>query len=206
MEKEQNTRIPQQERSIETRDKIIEAGYSLFSKKGYYKTTSKQIAKAAGVSIGSFYAYFTDKKELFKFILIDYLAGIKNVLKTINIEEYISTNRHRDFIRYIIDKLIEAHHVYPELHLEVDLLAQSDPEIKDILKKSKYESIDVTKKMLMPWKKDIKVRDIESASVVIQKSIGEVIHFTMFSEGPVNTDSILNELTEMIHRYLFAGK
>ncbi len=58
-------RIPRQKRGIETKGRIIQAARGLFSRKGFHGTNSKEIASAAGVSIGSFYSYFQDKKALF---------------------------------------------------------------------------------------------------------------------------------------------
>lgn len=40
-------RIPKQKRSIEKKDAIIVASYELFCEKGYYKTNTAEIAKAA---------------------------------------------------------------------------------------------------------------------------------------------------------------
>ena len=48
-------RQPRQERSIEKKNKIIEAGYQLFSEVGYYGTNTAEIAKRAGVSTGIVY-------------------------------------------------------------------------------------------------------------------------------------------------------
>ena len=45
-------RTPRQERSIAKKKKIIEAGYELFSKVGYYATNTAEIAKHAGVPQG----------------------------------------------------------------------------------------------------------------------------------------------------------
>ncbi len=42
-----NIRVPQQERSIEKKNKIIQAGYQLFSEVGYYGTNTAEIAKRA---------------------------------------------------------------------------------------------------------------------------------------------------------------
>lgn len=56
---------PKQQRSIEKRKKILEAGFKLFKQKGYYKTNTAEIAKEAGVSTGIVYRYFTDKKAIF---------------------------------------------------------------------------------------------------------------------------------------------
>ena len=65
-------RTPRQERSIAKKKKIIEAGYELFSKVGYYATNTAEIAKHAGVSTGIVYGYFKDKRD----ILLDVLARL----------------------------------------------------------------------------------------------------------------------------------
>ena len=59
------TREPQQKRSIEKKNRIIEVGFLLMCEKGYQKTTTADIAKAAGVSTGIIYSYFTDKHDIF---------------------------------------------------------------------------------------------------------------------------------------------
>jgi TetR/AcrR family transcriptional regulator, biofilm operon repressor len=59
-----NTRVPKQKRSIEKKEKIIEAAYEIFSRDGYFGTNTAQIAKEAGLSTGSVYAYFNDKKDI----------------------------------------------------------------------------------------------------------------------------------------------
>ena len=41
----QEVREPKQERSIEKKNKIVQAGYELFSQVGYYNTNTAQIAK-----------------------------------------------------------------------------------------------------------------------------------------------------------------
>lgn len=58
-------REPKQKRSIEKKNKIIDAGLELFSKKGYHNTNTVEIAKLAGVSIGALYSYFKDKKSIY---------------------------------------------------------------------------------------------------------------------------------------------
>ena len=57
-------RTPVQKRSIEKKDKIIEAGFNLICKKGYYNTNTAEIAKEAGVSTGIVYQYFRDKHDI----------------------------------------------------------------------------------------------------------------------------------------------
>ena len=51
----------------------MKAAFRLFARKGIHGTNSKEIVKHAGVSIGSFYSYFKNKKALLLEMLDDYL-------------------------------------------------------------------------------------------------------------------------------------
>lgn len=57
---------PKQQRSIEKREHIKKTALDLFSTKGYHKTTTNEIAKQAGIPVGSFYTYFQDKTALLR--------------------------------------------------------------------------------------------------------------------------------------------
>lgn len=56
--------VPQQERSKEKRQALLKSGEELFSSRGYDQVTAKDICTHAGISVGSFYRYFLDKKQL----------------------------------------------------------------------------------------------------------------------------------------------
>ncbi len=43
---------------------IVDAAVQLFIKNGFHKTTTRQIASAAGFSIGSLYEYITSKEDI----------------------------------------------------------------------------------------------------------------------------------------------
>jgi len=49
---------------INTRQQILSATLSLFSKKGYFNTSVRDIAHESGVSIGSIYHHFKDKEGI----------------------------------------------------------------------------------------------------------------------------------------------
>ena len=46
------------------RRQIVDAAVGLFIEKGFHKTTTRQIAKAAGLSIGSLYEYVASKEDI----------------------------------------------------------------------------------------------------------------------------------------------
>ncbi len=65
-----------QQRSEETRQRILEAATHLFSKLGYDATGVAEICQAAGVSKGAFYHHFPTKQAVFQDLLNSYLNGI----------------------------------------------------------------------------------------------------------------------------------
>ncbi|MFE8697880.1 TetR/AcrR family transcriptional regulator [Cytobacillus sp. FJAT-53684] len=65
--------IPKQERAQQKRSALLESGRSLFIEKGYEQTTTKDIASHAGVATGTFYRYFSDKRQLLLSLLEDKL-------------------------------------------------------------------------------------------------------------------------------------
>lgn len=46
------------------RDEIVEAAVNLFVEKGYHPTTTREIARAAGFSIGTLYEYIESKEDV----------------------------------------------------------------------------------------------------------------------------------------------
>jgi len=53
-----------QRRVSEIKRQIVEAAAELFAEKGFHRTTTKDIANAAGVSEGTIYNYFNNKDDL----------------------------------------------------------------------------------------------------------------------------------------------
>lgn len=54
------------------RDVILRAAERLFRKKGFHGTSTRDIAEAAGVSLGNIYNHFSTKEQLFVSLLADY--------------------------------------------------------------------------------------------------------------------------------------
>ena len=58
------TQIKNPELVTRRRRQIIDAAVQLFINNGFHKTTTRQIARAAGVSIGSLYEYIASKEDI----------------------------------------------------------------------------------------------------------------------------------------------
>jgi AcrR family transcriptional regulator len=57
--------MPVQSRAIEKRNRILAAAFKIIGEKGYARTDTVDIARAAGISVGTLYAYFRDKRDIF---------------------------------------------------------------------------------------------------------------------------------------------
>jgi AcrR family transcriptional regulator len=68
-------------RKEETKEKIIGAACELFSKHGYHNTQVMDIVKAVGMSAGTFYNHFKDKRDLFEHITMDSLESLRVTVK-----------------------------------------------------------------------------------------------------------------------------
>ena len=59
---------PRKHQSLESdqqrRTQILEAAAAVFAEKGFHKATTKEIARVAGISEGTIYNYFAQKRDL----------------------------------------------------------------------------------------------------------------------------------------------
>ncbi len=127
---EKTIRQPQQERSNEKKQKIIEASYELFTEVGYYKANTSDIARRAGVSTGIVYSYFKDKRDILLYVLNIYIRKVTEPLS----EVLESTYAPVDFDRLIgdfIDTTIKIHRENAHLHNTLHSLEVSDEDVND---------------------------------------------------------------------------
>lgn len=213
-------RVPSQNRGMQTREKIIIAGLELFSERGYHSTNSKEIAARADASIGSFYAYFKDKRELFIEAFRYYAHLIENELfLTVNTGESADDdlnvwgNLIKDFtvckdngekLKIIITNLIKTHNYYPGFSREITVMRLLDTDIKKIIDDHEKSDIKNLTDVIKLISADIRIRDAEVAAYIIFRSLETIIHETRFKpEMADKQDRIINEMTDMIYRYIF---
>lgn len=67
-------------RKTETRQKLMSAARQLFAARGYHATRPQDIAREAGVAIGTFYLYFSDKWAIFKAFTEEVYVELRQLL------------------------------------------------------------------------------------------------------------------------------
>ncbi|WP_419465971.1 TetR/AcrR family transcriptional regulator [Bacillus spongiae] len=67
------------------RDEMIRGAVTLFKEKGFHRSTTREIAKAAGFSIGTLYEYIGQKEDVLYLVCDSIYDGVKEKLEEMNV-------------------------------------------------------------------------------------------------------------------------
>ncbi len=67
----------------EKRDRILSVAIKEFADNGFENTSIQQIAKKAGISVGSVYKYFENKETLFSMVVHEGMSSLENLLMSL---------------------------------------------------------------------------------------------------------------------------
>ncbi len=113
---------------MRAKEKILQAAYDCFSKRGYTGATTREIARLAGVSEVTLFRLFGNKKELFREVLINF--SVIPDLRSISIPEgsgsevlvevgrkiFLSLKEKKEFLKILLSEITglaeEAREVY----------------------------------------------------------------------------------------------
>ena len=122
-------RVPKQERAIEKKNRIIQAGFELFSEVGYYNTNTAEIAKRAGVSTGIVYGYFKDKRDILLDVLYVYVERVFAPL--LNTIDNIPALDLHSLASQSIELAVCTHEHNANIHEALHSMCHTDEEIND---------------------------------------------------------------------------
>lgn len=196
---------PKQARSKQTREKIIQAAIQLFEELGYEKTTSNEIASAAGVSVGSFYVYFNDKRQVL-LTIFDQLADdlFKNVFVNLRPEDLFDSEL-RPRIRQAVANAIIDKQKHSGLHRVIWELVLKDAEFADRSKALTERSIaklqeivSLANKAGLAWE-----LDIEAAVFIVHRVVFDLSQDYVTGVIDFDSERAVDALSDMIYRFLF---
>src|SRR6056297_30799 len=196
------SRVPVQNRGKETKNSIIRAARELFADNGYHGTNSKEIAARAGVSTGSFYSYFDDKKQVFMEVFRGYYRDItESVFGSIQVDITESADK-RSLIRQLLWQLFLAHDIAPGLHRESIAMVYADPDIARISREENEKVISIISSFLEEIKGHLRVQDVAAAARGLHASAEAVIHSIRIFGTDIDEERMLDALEDMISTYL----
>ncbi|MBN2196797.1 MAG: TetR/AcrR family transcriptional regulator [Polyangiaceae bacterium] len=104
-----------QRRSVDTVEVILHAAGRLLVAQGYARTSTNQIARVAGVSVGSLYQYFANKEAVFRELVRRHHEEVHALVEA-HLREFADARRDPvEAIDRLLRKLIELHERNPRL-------------------------------------------------------------------------------------------
>lgn len=128
------------------RNQIVEASIQLFKQKGFAKTTTREIAKASGFSIGTLYEYVRTKEDV---LLLVFDSINRNVYE--RLVEVIDVKDHS--IENLINVIDSYYRLFDQRQEETLILYQeikSLPQIeREAVLQKELEMVDLVKETIM---------------------------------------------------------
>lgn len=107
-------REPKQQRSRQTVDDVLEAVQLVVKRHGTQAITTNRIAEAAGVSVGSLYQYFPDKRAIFTALHDRHVDDVRQVIEQTTAA--CASDPLEEFTRELVHGLVNVHADIAELH------------------------------------------------------------------------------------------
>ena len=203
MSSENGIRTPQQARSIEKRNRLVDAAMVLFGEKGFQGTNAKEIAGAAGVSVGTFYAYFTDKKALLLEILGRHMTEVDMSVFT-ELQTLIRNGATgREIMRRAIRRGHESHHHSPELLRIMLSMRYTDEDFARMVAAQSRDMIAKLTRLLAAMGGSLRIADLEAAALVVANAFEETMHSVAVFGTDIERERLYEALADMTAVYLF---
>jgi AcrR family transcriptional regulator len=193
-------RKPKQERSRETRERILAAAAQVFAEHGYSAGTTNRIAEAAGLSIGSLYQYFPNKDSiLVELTRAHLMGGSAHVIAelAVGLPDGLE-GKLRVAVGAMLDNHADAHRLHQVLFEE----APRPPELLREMRAVERDAIDLVAALLAD-EPEVQVADVRLAATMVVTTIESLVHrFIARDPDTLDVDAFADELVAMLLRYL----
>ncbi|PCJ22457.1 MAG: hypothetical protein COA96_14345 [SAR86 cluster bacterium] len=191
---------PTQSRSRQMVKTIVDSAARVLIDEGYESFNTNRVAEVAGISIGSLYQYFPNKKALIEELSKQHLLQIGESINKDTIK--LKHLPLEDIVRRLVRSHIQLHKVEPELHR---ILSNHVPETSAQSWKNEL-LIDIREKLFQLLSQHAQTRHIKNLSLalfIVMETVEAVVHAAVFEQ----TDELINgaveeQLTRLIVGYL----
>ena len=184
---------------------LIDAATALFGVHGYDAVGTPEIAQRAGVSVGTFYRYFTDKHEIYLEIARrTMVAGYHKTIADLGPERFVGRARHEtisETIAILFDHVLSQ----PELTRSFREMSLRDPQVAEVSRA--FEQVAVTRIATLISAlvgRDV-VPDPDATAWVLHAAVVEAAYGLAGHRGPppISAERARQALTDFIERAIF---
>ncbi len=115
----------------DNRERLIAAGYTVLSEKGYEATTVKEVARVADVSPGLFHYYFASKEELLVAVLHEAAARYGRLMR--DLRASVPADHFLDAAFDALRERVRQEPGWYRLHYELYALGLRNPTLQPVL-------------------------------------------------------------------------
>ncbi len=190
-------------KSVKTKEKILNSAIKIFSKKGFYGSTTSEIASNAGVAEGTIFRYFPKKSDLLHSAV---LKGVKLLGQTVavnSLKRVVERNEDEDIetlLREVVKdriNLLENHFslfkiIFYEMMYHEDVRELFKDNISNLFS-------DIGKKILHKRKEKGELKDIDD--IIISRSILGIVITTFMQRRfipQLQTDKSMDEEIDIV--------
>jgi AcrR family transcriptional regulator len=199
-------RIPQQARSRRTRVRILEAASEAFETLGYDETTTAEIARRAGIAVGSVYDYFRDKRAILLVLLHDTVEQVADLVVQGLAPEAWRGADPRESVRKLLELTFHSRTLRPGLQRILWERFFKDPEVRAAVEAIEDRVRGAIAALLEALRAEgtTRIENPATAAFVVHLSVEWTASRLVLGGSPVDIDDAVDAATDMISRYLFA--
>jgi len=204
---EPKVRTPQQARSRRTRARVLEAAVEVFEERGYDEATTAEMARRAGVAVGSVYGYFPDKRAILLEIVQEAFARSElEIIEALAPELWLDGDM-REKVRALVDVAIRARRLRPGISRIVWERFFGDSLVYEAVEAIEGRAVEAIENLLRATGERgiTRVSDIPSTAFVIHTSVEWIASRVVLGEVPEGMlEATIDTTAEMISRLILA--
>lgn len=200
-------RKPVQARSIEKKDRVIEAAYKLYNQKEYDLVNIRMIAEEAKVSVGTIYSYFHDKRDIFmeaRKLYRDemYRRFLKAIEKTLS-----NSDSAESVMMTFLQTFEDVIRRFAVFHKQNMILSLTDEKLGTDQMSLEWENAKVVTEIFHKKFKRYICRPLSDATIfVIYRILKEIVEVLLFFPVEIPREEVFRETSRMLANYLIGEK
>jgi len=199
-------RAPRQARSRATRARILNAAVELAEKQGFDRTSMAQIARTAGVGMGTLYHHVPDKRTLLVEVMEEWTERLAEQRRSDLEGDAFMHGNPRDFLVGFLRAIYERAQDRNWIYVELTLLAHRDPELRKHFMGLRSAGADRLAAVLEVGQRRGLLRkriDCRGAAMLLGNALELLtVHMHLLQRPGQDAERMFRELTEMICSYL----
>lgn len=184
----------------DNKQKLIKATDALLKDRSISSITTKDITKAAGVSVGVFYNYFSSKEDVFKELIKTFfnysLQQMEALRKEVTGKNIRSEIKFKEFLINGIDNNWENHF----LNSDILLLSRKDEEFKKLMIYFNQKMVSIVVEILIVINPELK----ENPPLLEAKMIMNLIQYSYPSFSKFESEDEKEQYIEKIVNIIFS--